>query len=175
MIEIKGKEFVPFINAAEIDKRLKAIGAQISLDFKDETPVIIGVLNGAFMFLSDLVKYLNFSTEISFIKVASYSGTNSTGEVTDLIGLASEIEGRRVIIVEDIIDTGLSMNHLLKVIQAKNPKSIAIVTLLFKPEALKYPIDIDYIGFKIENKFVVGYGLDYDGLGRNIPSIYQLK
>ncbi|GAB2621742.1 hypoxanthine phosphoribosyltransferase [Belliella aquatica] len=175
MIEIQGKEFVPFINAEEIDNRLQAIGAQISLDFKDETPVIIGVLNGAFMFLSDLIKYLNIATEISFIKVASYSGTDSTGKVTDLIGLESELEGRRVIIVEDIIDTGLSMTHLIKSIQTKNPKSIAVATLLFKPEALKYSVDIDYIGFKIENKFVVGYGLDYDGLGRNIPSIYQLK
>jgi hypoxanthine phosphoribosyltransferase len=175
MIKIKGKEFVPFINAKEIDNRLEAIGAQISLDYKDETPVLIGVLNGSFMFLSDLVKYLNISTEISFIKIASYSGIGSTGKVTDLIGLESELEGRRVIIIEDVIDTGLSMNHLVKTIQSKNPKSIAIATLLFKPDALKYSIDIDYIGFKIENKFVVGYGLDYDGMGRNIPAIYQLK
>lgn len=175
MIKIKGKEFVPFIKAKEIDKRLEAIGAQISLDFKDETPVLIGVLNGSFMFLSDLVKYLNISTEISFIKIASYSGIGSTGKVTDLIGLESELEGRRVIIIEDVIDTGLSMSHLVKTIQTKNPKSISIATLLFKPDALKYPIDIDYIGFKIENKFVVGYGLDYDGMGRNIPAIYQLK
>lgn len=175
MIKIKGKEFVPFINAKEIDKRLEAIGARISFDFKDETPVLIGVLNGSFMFLSDLVKYLNISTEISFIKIASYSGIGSTGKVTDLIGLELELEGRRVIIIEDVIDTGLSMSHLVKTIQTKNPKSISIATLLFKPDALKYPIDIDYIGFKIENKFVVGYGLDYDGMGRNIPAIYQLK
>ena len=175
MIKIKDKEFVPFISAEEIDNRLKALGAQISLDFKNDNPIIIGVLNGAFMFLSDLAKYLNISTEISFIKVASYSGTGSTGKVTDLIGLESVLSGRRVIIVEDIIDTGLSMNHLLKTINAKNPKSVSVTTLLYKPDALKYDVAIDYIGFEIENRFVVGYGLDYDGLGRNIPAIYQLK
>lgn len=173
MIDIKGQQFITFIKAEEIDKRLKVIGEQISLDFQNDAPVIIGVLNGAFMFLSDLVRYLSIPVEISFVKVASYAGTQSTGEVTDLIGLESNIDGRKVIIVEDIIDTGLSMNHLLKAIKNKNPKSIAIATLLYKPDALKYPIDIDYIGFKIENKFVVGYGLDYDGLGRNLPSIYQ--
>lgn len=175
MIKIKDKEFVPFISAEEIDIRLKALGAQISLDFKNDNPIIIGVLNGAFMFLSDLAKYLNIPTEISFIKVASYSGTDSTGKVTDLIGLESDLSGRRVIIIEDIIDTGLSMNHLLKTIKSKNPKSVSVTTLLYKPDALKYDVAIDYIGFEIENRFVVGYGLDYDGLGRNIPAIYQLK
>ncbi|AFL83136.1 hypoxanthine phosphoribosyltransferase [Belliella baltica DSM 15883] len=175
MIKIKDKEFVPFISAEEIDIRLKALGAQISKDFKNDNPIIIGVLNGAFMFLSDLAKYLDIPTEISFMKVASYVGTDSKGEVTDLIGLESDLLNRRVIVVEDIIDTGLSMTHLLKTINTKNPKSVSVATLLYKPDALRYNVEVDYIGFEIENKFVVGYGLDYDGQGRNIPSIYQLK
>lgn len=175
MIKIKDKEFVPFISAEEIDNRLKILGSQISLDFKNDNPIIIGVLNGAFMFMSDLAKYLNIPTEISFIKVASYLGTDSTGKVTDLIGLESNLTDRRVIIVEDIIDTGLSMSHLLKIVKAQNPKSVSVVTLLHKPDALKHDVIIDYTGFEIENKFVVGYGLDYDGQGRNIPAIYQLK
>ncbi len=175
MIKIKDKEFVPFISATEIDKRLKEIGEQISKDFQNDNPLIIGVLNGAFMFLSDLSKHITIPVEISFVKMSSYEGTGSTGKVKDLIGLEADLDNRHVIIIEDIVDSGLSMSHLLDIIKSKKPQSVVLATLLFKPEALKYQIDLNYVGFEIPNKFVVGYGLDYDGFGRNIPEIYQLK
>ena len=175
MKKIKDKEFVPFITAEAIDARVQEIGAKISIDFKEDNPVILGVLNGAFMFLSDLAKYISSPAEISFIKVSSYQGTSSTGDVKELIGLDAELKGRKVIVIEDIIDTGLSMTHLLKKLEINQPSQISIVTLLFKPEALKHELEIDYVGFEIPNKFVVGYGLDYDGFGRNLPEIYQLK
>ncbi|SNS02508.1 hypoxanthine phosphoribosyltransferase [Belliella buryatensis] len=175
MVKIIDKEFVPFITAEAIDSRLQEMGEMISKDFKDDNPIILGVLNGAFMFLSDLAKYIKIPAEISFIKVSSYQGISSTGEVKDLIGLDAKLQGRKVIVVEDIIDTGLSMTHLLKKLKINQPSQISVVTLLFKPEALKHQLKIDYIGFEIPNKFVVGYGLDYDGFGRNLPAIYQLK
>jgi hypoxanthine phosphoribosyltransferase len=175
MKKIKDKEFVPFITAEAIDARLQEMGTKISVDFKEDNPVILGVLNGAFMFLSDLAKYISIPAEISFIKVSSYQGTSSTGNVKELIGLDAELKGRKVIVIEDIIDTGLSMTHLLKKLEINQPSQISIVTLLFKPEALKHELEIDYVGFEIPNKFVVGYGLDYDGFGRNLPEIYQLK
>lgn len=174
-VKIKDKEFVPFISAESIDQRLKILGAQISKDFKNDNPILLGVLNGSFMFLSDLAKYIDIPSEFTFVKLSSYSGENSTGKVKNLIGLDSDLKGRKVIVVEDIVDSGLSMNHLLENLHAKEPLDISIVSLLFKPEALKFPVKIDYVGFEIANKFVVGYGLDYDGLGRNLPSIYQLK
>ncbi|MCH7412790.1 hypoxanthine phosphoribosyltransferase [Belliella sp. R4-6] len=174
-VKLKDKEFVPFISAESIDQRLKVLGTQISKDFKNDNPILLGVLNGSFMFLSDLAKYIEIPSEFTFVKLSSYSGENSTGQVKSLIGLDTDLKGRRVIIVEDIVDSGLSMNHLLENLQVKDPLDISIVSLLFKPEALKFPVKIDYIGFEIPNKFVVGYGLDYDGLGRNLPSIYQLK
>ncbi|MFD2033181.1 hypoxanthine phosphoribosyltransferase [Belliella marina] len=175
MMIIKDKEFVPFISEETIDQRLKTLGAQISSDFQNEKPILLGVLNGSFMFLSDLAKYIDIPAEFSFVKLSSYSGQSSTGKVKDLIGLDSDLKGRKIIVVEDIIDSGLSMNHLLESIQSREPLQVAVVTLLYKPDAIKYPVKIDYVGFEIPNKFVVGYGLDYDGFGRNIPSIYQLK
>ncbi|MCH7397599.1 hypoxanthine phosphoribosyltransferase [Belliella sp. DSM 107340] len=174
-VKLKDKEFVPFISAESIDQRLKILGAQISKDFKNDNPILLGVLNGSFMFLSDLAKYIDIPSEFTFVKLSSYSGENSTGKVKSLIGLDSDLKGRKVIVVEDIVDSGLSMSHLLEILQTKEPLDISIVSLLFKPEALKFPVEIDYVGFEIANKFVVGYGLDYDGLGRNLPSIYQLK
>ncbi len=176
MIRIIDKDFEPFINRESLNQRVEEIGMKISLDYKNEdAPVFLGILNGSFMFLSDLGKSLNISAEFSFVKIASYSGTVSSGKIQDLIGLDVNLAGRNVIIVEDIVDTGLSMTHLLKIIRSKEPKKIAIATLLLKPEALEYDLHLDYVGFEIPNKFVVGYGLDYDGLGRNIPEIYQLK
>jgi len=127
------------------------------------------------MFLSDLAKKISVPAEITFIKFSSYSGETSTGTVKNLIGLEAELKGRSVIVVEDIVDTGLTMLHLMNQLQEQKPASITLVTLLYKPEALKYKINLDYIGFEIPNRFVVGYGLDYDGFGRNIPEIYQLK
>lgn len=175
MISIKEKIFVPYITANSLKKRVEEIGNEISKDFKEDCPVLLGVLNGSFMFLSDLAKSISTPMEVSFVKVSSYSGTSSTGNVKNLMGLDIDLKNRSIIIVEDIIDTGLSMTHLLEMVQKENPKKIAIATLLLKPEALKYPMEINYIGFEIPNKFVVGYGMDFDGLGRNLPELYQLK
>lgn len=151
------------------------MGAEISKDFADDPAVLIGVLNGAFMFLADLTKKVTVPVEVSFIKVSSYKGFESSGEVKDLMGLDVELEGRSVIIVEDIIDTGLSMKYLVELIEKEKPKRIAIASLLVKPDAIVHKIKIDYVGFEIPNRFVVGYGMDYDGYGRNLPALYQLK
>jgi hypoxanthine phosphoribosyltransferase len=175
MITIKDKEFLPFITAETIQKRLEALGKEISIDYSDKVPLFIGVLNGSFMFLSDLVKYVSCPLEVSFIRLSSYEGVQSTGTVQSILGLTLDIKDRHVVIVEDIVDTGLSMHTLLEELKSQLPYAISIVTLLLKPDALKYPIECKYVGFKIPNKFVVGYGLDYDGLGRNLPEIYQLK
>ncbi|MBS9522472.1 hypoxanthine phosphoribosyltransferase [Litoribacter ruber] len=175
MVEVKDKQFVPYLSEAELSQRIATLGAKINNDFQGKEPVLLGILNGAFMFLSDLAKAIDIPVEIQFIKVASYEATASTGQVKNLIGLNVDLEGRDVIVVEDIVDTGLSMKHILGLVAEHNPGKIAIATLLLKPEALIEPLDIDYVGFEIPNKFVVGYGLDYDGLGRNLKEIYQLK
>lgn len=175
MISIKDKVFVPYITANSIQHRVAEMGAEISKDFKGDCPVLIGVLNGSFIFLSDLAKSISIPIEVSFVKVSSYSGTDSTRSVKNLLGLDIELKDRSVVIVEDIIDTGLSMKHLIGMVQEKSPKRIAVATLLLKPEALLHPLKVSYTGFEIPNKFVVGYGMDFDGLGRNLPELYQLK
>lgn len=175
MVTLKDKSFQPFISAETIQERLENLGREISNDYKDSTPIVIGILNGSFMFLSDLVKYINCPIEVSFIRISSYEGTDSSGKVKSILGLNTPLLNRDVLIVEDIVDTGLSMASVLEELKSLKPKSIKIATLLLKPEALKHKITCDYIGFNIPNKFVVGYGLDYDGLGRNLPEIYQLK
>lgn len=175
MVTIKDKEFLPFIGAKTIEQRLMALGKEISEDYSEKVPLFIGVLNGSFMFLSDLVKNISCPLELSFIRLSSYDGMNSTGTIQSIMGLTSDLKDRHVVIVEDIVDTGLSMHTLIEEFKSQSPSSISIVTLLLKPDALKYPVDCKYIGFEIPNKFVVGYGLDYDGLGRNLPEIYQLK
>lgn len=175
MVEIKDKTFIPFLEQDKIQERVNELGKEISKDYARKQPVILGILNGAFMFFSDLAKQITISSELSFIKISSYSGESSTGKVSQMIGLETNLTDRHVIVVEDIVDTGLSMKHLVSMIKEKNPASLAVATLLHKPEAIKHPIKLDYVGFNIPNKFVVGYGLDYDGLGRNLPEIYQLK
>jgi hypoxanthine phosphoribosyltransferase len=175
MISIKDKEFVPYITAHSIQQRVAEIGAEISKDFKEDCPILIGVLNGSFIFLSDLAKSISIPIEISFVKISSYSGTNSTGSIRNILGLDVNLNNRSVIIVEDIIDTGLSMKHLVEMIEKETPKRIAIASLLLKPDALVELIRVNYIGFEIPNKFVVGYGMDYEGFGRNLPELYQLK
>lgn len=172
---IKDKEFDLFISAAEIQERLEAIASKINDDYRDTQPLFICVLNGAFMFASDLIKKMNFFPEISFVKVSSYEGLHTTGTVKNLIGLNEDIGDREIILIEDIIDSGLTMKYLLAELEAKKPKSIRMATLLFKPEAFKGNYPVDYIGFEIPNEFVVGYGMDYDGFGRNLPDIYHLK
>lgn len=175
MIQVKDKYFIPFINSDDLSLRVGQLGLKISNDFANENPILLGVLNGSFMFLSDLSKNLTIPAEISFVKIASYSGTVSTGSVKTLMGLDIDLSDRNVIIVEDIVDSGLTIDFLVSMIRKQNPKKVSIATLLLKPEAFKYDFTIDYIGFEIPNKFVVGYGLDYDGWGRNLPEIYQLK
>ena len=175
MIEVKDKIFKPYLGQPTIEKRVKELGREISKDYRGKDPIIIGVLNGAYIFLSDLSKAIDIPAEISFIKISSYEGDSSTGKVKRLIGLDVELENRHVLLVEDIVDTGLSMINLLSQVNEKEPASVKTVTLLYKPDALRHNVALDYIGFQIPNKFVVGYGLDYDGFGRNIPEIYQLS
>ena len=175
MIQLHDKQFVPFISAKEIDLAIAKMVAQITADFSNETPVFIGVLNGAFMVVSDLLKRYTSPCEVSFIKMASYEGTSSTEEVNQLLGLNQDLTGRTVVVIEDIVDTGNTLVALKALFESENIKEFRIATLFFKPEAYKKDLPIDYVGIRIPNKFIVGYGLDYDGLGRNLPEVYQSK
>jgi hypoxanthine phosphoribosyltransferase len=173
-IRVHDKQFEPYLNAAMIAERIKEIAGKLNKDYADKKPLFIAILNGSFMFASDLFKELAIDAEICFIKLASYKGTKSTGHVLTAIGLDMDLFGRDVVIVEDIVDTGKTLSEFLPQLKHQQPASLKIVALLHKPEATVFPITIDYLGFSIPNKFVVGYGLDYDGLGRNIPEILKL-
>jgi len=173
-IRVHDKQFEPYLNAAMIAERIKEIAGKLNKDYADKKPLFIAILNGSFMFASDLFKELAIDAEICFIKLASYKGTKSTGHVLTAIGLDMDLFGRDVVIVEDIVDTGKTLSEFLPQLKHQQPASLKIVALLHKPEATVFPITIDYLGFSIPNKFVVGYGLDYDGLGRNIPEIFKL-
>ena len=173
-IRVHDKQFEPYLNAAMIAGRIKEIAGKVNKDYADKKPLFIAILNGSFMFASDLFKELAVDAEICFIKLASYKGTKSTGHVLTAIGLDMDLFGRDVVIVEDIVDTGKTLSEFLPQLKHQQPASLKIVALLHKPEATVFPITIDYLGFSIPNKFVVGYGLDYDGLGRNIPEILKL-
>lgn len=175
MIQLHDKHFVPFLSAADLDATLQRMAKQVTEDLEGETPIFIGVLNGAFMVVSDFVKHYKGNCEVSFVKVASYEGTGSTGAVKQLIGLSQSLAGRSVVIIEDIVDTGNTIEELKRMFEGQGVKQLKIATLFFKPEAYTKNIPLDYIGFEIPNKFIVGYGLDYDGLGRNLPEIYQLQ
>jgi hypoxanthine phosphoribosyltransferase len=173
-IRVHDKQFEPYINASTIAGRIKEIAGELNKDYGDKKPLFIAILNGSFMFAADLFKELAIDAEICFIKLASYKGTKSTGHVLTAIGLDMDLFGRDVVIVEDIVDTGKTLSEFLPQLHHQQPASLKIVALLHKPEATVFPITIDYLGFSIPNKFVVGYGLDYDGLGRNIPEIFKL-
>jgi hypoxanthine phosphoribosyltransferase len=173
-IHVLDKKFVPYLSAETIAKRIEELAAKINEDYADKNPIFIGILNGSFMFASDLYKQITVSSTISFIKLVSYKGTTSTGTVITSIGLEEDLTGRNVILIEDIVDTGKTLSEFLPTIQKQQPNSIKICTLLQKPEALLHPLEVDYVGFQIPNKFVVGFGLDYDGYGRNLKEIYQL-
>jgi hypoxanthine phosphoribosyltransferase len=173
-IRVHDKQFEPYLNAAMIADRIKEIAGKLNKDYAEKKPLFIAILNGSFMFASDLFKQLAIDAEICFIKLASYKGTKSTGHVLTAIGLDMDLFGRDVVIVEDIVDTGKTLSEFLPQLKHQQPASLKIVALLHKPEATVFPITIDYLGFSIPNKFVVGYGLDYDGLGRNIPEIFKL-
>ncbi|MCG9793999.1 hypoxanthine phosphoribosyltransferase [Flavobacterium algicola] len=175
MIQLHDKTFVPFISAQEIDSAIQSLAQQVEAEFGQEIPVFIGVLNGSFMVVSDFMKHYQKPCELSFIKMASYQGTTSTDVVKQLIGINQDLSGRSVVIIEDIVDTGNTLVELKELFKAQNIKELKIATLFFKPEAYKKDIKIDYIGISIPNKFIVGYGLDYDELGRNLPEVYQLN
>lgn len=173
-IQVHDKQFVPYLTAEKIQQRILELSQQLSVDYAHTKPLFIAILNGSFMFAADLFRRVTVDAEISFIKVASYKGMRSTGNVVTSIGLEQDIYGRHLIIVEDIVDTGKTLHNFLPTLQHQQPASLKIVTLLHKPEATEFPLTLDYVGFSIPNKFVVGYGLDYDGLGRNYNEIYQL-
>ncbi|WP_026951818.1 hypoxanthine phosphoribosyltransferase [Algoriphagus mannitolivorans] len=174
-VKLHDKEFEVYLSSGKIQERLKEIGEQITNDYKGENLVLLGVLNGSFLVMADLVREIDMQFSCEFIKISSYSGTETTGEVKSILGLSADIEGKSVIIVEDIVDTGISMKYLLEELEKHKPKKLAIATLLYKKEAFRFNYPLNYVGFEIPNKFVVGYGLDYDGLGRNLPDVYQLS
>lgn len=170
------EKFVPMLSEVEIQKRIAGLGKEISEEYKTKLPIFIGILNGSFMFMSDLMKNININCEIDFFKLSSYGDEKiSSGRVKLVKDLNADITDRHLIIVEDIVDSGLSIKYVEEMIQSHNPASMKVVTLLLKPESLKYEVKIDYIGFKIPNKFVIGYGLDYAQKYRNLSSIYVLS
>ncbi|MBX3238508.1 MAG: hypoxanthine phosphoribosyltransferase [Chitinophagaceae bacterium] len=172
--KVHDKLFQPFISKEDIQNKIKEIARRLEQDYAGKHPLFIAILNGSFMFASDLFKELDIPAEICFIKLASYKGTKSTGHIITSIGLDAEIFDRHVVIIEDIIDTGKTMNEFLPQLRHQQPLSLKICALLYKPDANRFPVPIDYLGFSIPDKFVVGYGLDYDGYGRNIGEIYQV-
>lgn len=174
-IEYNGLTFVPYITRTQIQARIEQLGAVITNEYKGKRPLLLCVLNGAFPFASDLFREIDTDAEIAFIRFKSYEGTQSTGAVKEIMGLTENIEGRSVIVVEDIIDTGHTIHQLIKELKQRNPADLKVATLLFKPEALVRPVEPDYVGFNIPKKFIVGYGLDIDGLARNLKDIYILK
>lgn len=174
-VKIKDKVFNLSIPEETIIGQVKRVAAEINRDLADSNPIFLCVLNGAFMFAGDLMKHVNIPSEISFVKLSSYSGTESTGRVKQLIGLSDTLRERTVVIVEDIVDTGLTMLRLLDLIREHEPKEVRICSLLVKPDKLKVDLHIDYVAMEIPNEFIVGYGLDYDGQGRNLPAIYTVE
>jgi hypoxanthine phosphoribosyltransferase len=173
-IHVFDKTFEPYITAAQINEQIQNLASKINKDYVGKRPLFIAILNGSFMFASDLFKELTIEAEICFIKLASYKGTKSTGNVITSIGLDIPLTDRHVIIVEDIVDTGKTLHEFLPQLINQQPATLKIAALLHKPEALQYKLAIDYLGFEVPNKFLLGYGLDYDGLGRNLNQIYRL-
>jgi hypoxanthine phosphoribosyltransferase len=174
VIKVHDKSFDIYLSESAIQQRVKELAEKINADFKGRRPLFIAILNGSFMFASDLFKNLDIEAELCFIKLASYKGMKSSGNVVTSIGLEDDIFGKDIIIVEDIVDTGKTLHDFMPKLQHQQPRSLKIAALLNKPEATTYPLTLDYVGFDIPNKFVVGYGLDYDGLGRNLKEIYQV-
>jgi hypoxanthine phosphoribosyltransferase len=173
-VQLYDKRFASHISATEIDSAVQKIAAQINTELAEKNPLFVCVLNGVFLFAADLLRKIETPCEVSFIKVSSYEGTASTGEVKTQIGLKENIKGRTIVLVEDIIDSGNTIAKLLPILEREQPAAIKIATLLFKPSAFKRDFKIDYTGMEIPNDFVVGYGLDYNGLGRNLPEIYKI-
>ena len=174
-ITIHDKTFYPFLSAKKIKARVKQLAQNVNEDYKDRSPLFISILNGSFMFTADLMKRVVVPSEVSFIKLASYRDMESSGRVKQLIGLNENVFGRNVVIVEDIIDNGITITGILDLFQSLGPESLEVITLLRKPKCLKLGIDLKYVGFDIPDKFVVGYGLDYNGQGRNLSAIFQYE
>ena len=174
-LKILDKEFVISLPAEKIQSRIAEMAEELNVDYYGKNPIFLGILNGSFMFASDLFKRITIDAQITFLKLASYQGTSSTGNVKQLIGLNQEIKDQHVIILEDIVDTGETLDTIMRQLSGYLPASIKIASLLLKPDAYKKDIPIDYVGFRIPNEFIVGYGLDYDGFGRNTEDIYTLK
>ena len=174
VITIRDKTFKPYITQQKITEAVTTVAVKINNDFKQEVPLFLVVLNGSFMFAADLFREIKMEAEITFIRVSSYSGTESTGTVKSVVGIKENLEGRTVVIIEDIVDTGDTAIYLIDELKKQNPEKVLFASLLLKPDALRHPIKIDYVGFEVPNDFLVGYGLDYDGLGRNLKDIYKL-
>ena len=172
-IKLYDKLFEVSITREEIENEVKRVAAEINRDYKGKRPLLLGVLNGSFMFASDLMKNLDIECEISFVKLSSYQGTTTTGKVREVLGINESIAGRDIIIIEDIVETGITMQSMLESLGTREPASISIASLFLKPARLKVPIDVKYSAFTIPDRFIVGYGLDYDNLGRNLPDIYE--
>lgn len=173
-IQVKDKLFVPFLKEEEIQKEIRRVASEINRDYEGKEPLFLCILNGSFMFASDLLKNVTIPCNVSFVKLASYQGTDTTGNVKELMGLQDSVEGRHVIIVEDIVDTGYTMRDILGSLSDKNAASVAVCALLCKPDKLKVDINLKYLAMNIPNGFIVGYGLDYDGFGRNLRDIYKI-
>lgn len=173
-ITLKDKTFGISIPENELLTAIEKVAEKMRKDLEGKNPIFLVVLNGAFMFAADLMKRVEIPAQMSFIKLSSYNGTNSTGSVNEIIGLNEDVKGRTVVIVEDIVDSGLTMSKMVEILQNKGVSELKIATLFFKPDALKYPLNLDYVVMPIPNDFIVGYGLDYDGYGRNLRDIYTL-
>lgn len=174
IIKIKDKTFKTSIPEAEILERVKAVADRINVDMAGKNPLLLGMLNGSFVFAADLMRMITVPCEVSFVKMSSYQGTSSTGKVKELIGLNEDIKGRTIIIVEDIVESGLTMQKIIETLKAKGPEAVHVCTMLLKPDCLKVPLDIKYAAIEIPNDFIVGYGLDYDQQGRNLRDIYTV-
>jgi hypoxanthine phosphoribosyltransferase len=174
-VKLHDLEFMPYLSAAELDKVVYELSEKINVKYQAKTPLFVVVLNGAFMFASDLFKKVTVDCEISFLRVSSYRGTASTGEVKELMPIGTDVSGRDIILVEDIVDTGKTMGEVKRKMKEAGANSVSICTLLYKPDAFQGDYLVDFVGVEIPDRFVVGYGLDYDGLGRNLPSLYQIK
>jgi hypoxanthine phosphoribosyltransferase len=173
-IKIKDKSFRVSIPEAEIKARVKALAEQMSKDLEGKNPIFLAVLNGAFIFAADLMREMTIPCEISFVKLASYQGTTSTGKVKEVFGINENLSGRNVVIVEDIVESGQTMRQMIESLGTRNPASVHICTLFFKPEKLKEELTLDYVAFRIPDDFILGYGLDYDGLGRELKDVYTI-
>ena len=173
-VKIKDKSFRVSIPETEIKERVKALAEQMSKDLEGKDPLFLGVLNGSFIFAADLMREMTIPCEISFVKLASYQGTTSTGKVREVLGINEDLSGRTVVIVEDIVESGRTMRQMIESLGTRNPESVRICTLFFKPEKLKEDLNLDYVAFSIPDDFILGYGLDYDGLGRELKDVYSI-